>query len=198
MKKTEYFFAIMIVLSIIMKSLHLQGADLMAIVGFSLASIYYYAFTAFILNDIQLKDVFKKESYQGIHPVKLIASIALGWDFSILILGVFFKFMIFPGGELMLTYGLITLTVFFLLYSVFFKMKKTDYYKQGLYRIAAIGIIGLLMFKLPIDFIIDNRYSEHPEYAKAIKECYESPNDSTAIFNRDSIFMATYGHHESE
>lgn len=193
MKKIEPLFIVFFLIAFVLKQYHLAGADGLSIFTFTGASLFYYAFTFFIIANIPLNKALKKSTYSGINPLKVFAAVALGWDIAILIIGVFFKFMLLPGGEMMLMYGLVALAVFFILFAIFFKRTQDAFFKRALYRIVVIGFIGFITATTSIDSMIDSRFSEHPAYADAVKEYYHSNGTLESRENMQKVFEETYG-----
>lgn len=196
MKNFERLLLSLFILTAVLKQFHIAGADLVSILSFTIAAMFYYVLTFYVLTEVPLTKALKKETYEKIHPLKIIAGIAFGWDLSVLIMGVFFKFMLFPGAESMLTYGLTVQLIFLILFAYQYKKTVDNYFRKALYRIMIIGGIAFAFKSINANQIIDMRYGEYPEYADICKRAYADPFNETLILERDSIYMQTFGKKE--
>jgi len=133
-------------------------------------SMIYFGFSFALLNNIRLRHIFKQESYKGISALRFIGSILVGFVFSILCIGILFKFQLWPNGTYTLLIGLINLGILLIISAVRLIISKDKFYKNLLIRISIIGIIGLIFFSLSYEKILELKYRDDPEYMETEKK----------------------------
>ncbi|HKR04707.1 MAG TPA: hypothetical protein VJY62_08715, partial [Bacteroidia bacterium] len=96
MKKAEKILGSIAFMGLILKlSLIPGGGILISLSLLTLAFLYYFSFA--FLNDIPLKNIFKKESYNGISPLKMIGTAGIGIALAQCTLGLLFKIQNYEG-----------------------------------------------------------------------------------------------------
>ena len=191
-KKIEISFILLFLISIGLKLFHLPFADMLAVITLGTASMFYYGFTVFVLLEIPFKEIFKKQSYTEISPILILGCIIIGWDYSVLVLGVLFKYLLIPQNSSLLVPGLFLITLMTAFGFFFIRKNSPQVFDNFMKRTMVIAGIALAFHMLPADKIIDANWSQHPDYANALKEQYHHPND-TVIQKKvqdeyDSIF----------
>ncbi len=71
MKRTELILAIIAIIGIILKILHLPGATMLLTLSFTFLSILYYIFSFALFNNLELKNIFKKKPTKVLNHKKL-------------------------------------------------------------------------------------------------------------------------------
>jgi len=180
MKTFEKIFWIIFVIGIIFKlKLWPFGATFITISLFPLYFFYLFFGFAFF-NKIKLRNIFKKDSYKEISVLRIIGSIGAGIGLSAICIGILFKLMFWPEGDLRLYAGLIpTFTIAIIALVKFFR-SKSDFYKPILLRITIIGALGLpLCFVSDLE-IVKFEYRNYPDYVKAYEIYLEDPQNEEA------------------
>ena len=136
--------------------------------------------------NIPVRNIFKKEAYIGISPLLILGSIIIGWDYSVLVLGVLFKYLLLPGNSTLLVSGLFFITLMTALGFFFVRTKHPLVFDRFMRHTLVISGFGLVFHVLPAEKIIEIQYSDYPDYAKARTELYYNPTDSS-IIKRESI-----------
>ena len=121
--------------------------------------------------------MFKKSSYKGIKAVRIIGAIGTGFVLSIIITGVLFKIMMWPGASAMLIVGVFPIMVLSLISALKYSADKSGYYKRILLRVTVFGGLGLALFLLPRNTIMKTRYRCCPEYVKAAEAAANDPEN---------------------
>lgn len=192
--KTEKIFAIVIVLSILLK--YLFGFPLTGIIvvlALSTLSLIYFPFGFYFLSD------------RNINNQKVALSVFAGMAFGPAIMGILFKVMYWPGSMPMIQTGLVTsvliLAITFLLYKRSQKaltdtpsfsdaidtefvqnasIQKTSissYYKKLLQRGLVIVFATFLIGVIPTSALISFQYREDAELARLKVRMYENPGN---------------------
>lgn len=136
--------------------------------SFSTLSLFYLFFTFFVLNDITIQKIFKKESYQEITKMKLFGSIVIGFSFFIMINAIQFKLLDFAGSQILTLFGIF---IFIVIGSVaLFRFKTLSSFYKGLFkRIIIFLFLGILFVFISNLKIVELKYRNHPNYLKAYK-----------------------------
>lgn len=176
MKKTEIIAAIVAVIGFIFQLLLWPGGGPLVVVSLSLlAVIYYFGFALF--NDIRFRQIFKKESYAGISPLRMIGSIGAGLSLSSVLSGLMYKIQSWPMAQTMLNAGMFFTAVIAVVGLPKYLKNKPDYLKQIFKKIVIIGGIGLIFLILPETALIDFKYRNHPAFRDAYKNALADPTN---------------------
>ena len=192
MKKLEKILWGVFVIGILFKIMKWPGAGILTITSLGLVSSFYLYLGIGIFNNLTLKAMFSKDSYQYKHRFNLLFGAIFGIVLAALVIGFLFKFMLWPGANVLLILGLFSLLFSLLMYYLLLKKKKVNLAKSSFYRIVLIGILSLSLSIIQSDSIIDFYYPNNPEYAKALKEIIQNPSDIKAQQQFDSIREQLY------
>jgi len=145
MKKAEFILIIISIIALIMKLLEVPFGALLFLFSILLLSLIYYPMGFAFFNDIRLRNIFKKESYQGLKWTRILGAIVAGIVVSTLLIGVLFSVMHYPGAQYMLIEGVFSAVVVFIIAFVKNRKSKSPYYSFILSRIGFTGIMGVLL-----------------------------------------------------
>ena len=177
MKKAEIILGIIALIALILSLINVPGSGAVATSAIAMLSVLYMYFSFAFFNDIELKQILKKESYAGISAFRIIGSVCTGIFLASTIIGVFFKFNSFPGASNMLVFGLAGLVVVLILGLIKYQKGKSDFYKTLFKRVTPIMLAGIILMGLPKNTWLEMKYKNHPEYIEAVKNLQENPND---------------------
>ncbi len=171
MKKNESSFIYIIVIGLLLKLSLLSIGHWVFLIGIGLlANSYFFGFSS-ILNDESYQEFAKNKSPLKQKKLHLILP---PYSIVILIIGMLFKFMAWPGGDMMIISGMILLIV-----GIIFVLKNNDesstWKKGALQRMLIYGVLGTIFYFLPNFFWFEKVYREHPAYIEATKNLYEDP-----------------------
>lgn len=145
--------------------------------------------------------LFKKVSYKGFSPMRIIGSNGFGIGLAILCSGILFKLQHWPGAEINLKAGLVITLIVLLISFIRFMKNKNDFYKRIFKRIALFGEFGLIL-ALTSDITIEKIiYRNHPDYINAFVDSKENPDNTElwekAKYERDKVHMRkeVFKHH---
>lgn len=177
MKKAEIILIALAVIGVIMKFLHFPKLPLVFVFCTGILSLVYFSLGFALFNNIRLRDIFRKDSYINTNAMKIIGAIATGFSLSMIVLGILFRIMNYPGAEIQLISSLFFL--FVVVTVSFFKIKKdtTQYYSKILKRILFFWIIGTFLLFVPRNTWLEWSYPNNPDYIKAIIEAENNPNN---------------------
>lgn len=171
MKKNESAFIYIIVIGLILKLSLISIGHWVFLIGIGLlANSYFFGFSS-ILNNESYQEFAKnrsqlnlKKPYQILPPFSIV----------ILIIGMLFKFMAWPGGDMMILAGLLLLVagIFFVIKN---KEESKSWKKGALQRMIIYAALGTTFYFLPNFFWFEKVYREHPAYIEATKNLYTDP-----------------------
>ncbi|MBB6610380.1 hypothetical protein H7F15_04960 [Pontibacter sp. Tf4] len=177
MKKTEIILGAMAAVALITNLLFAPTGNILIVLSLSVLSILYMYLSFALFNGIRFRHILKKESYKGISTMRIIGAIFTGLALSITLIGILFKYQLWPGATINLRVGLSGLVLMVLIGAVGYARSKAAYYANIAKRIAIYGALGIIMLLLPTDELIEIRYRNHPEYAEALKKAIAAPGN---------------------
>jgi hypothetical protein len=142
-----------------------------------LLSMTYFVFSFALFNNVRLRHIFKSGPFKGVSTLRIIGSILVGFVFSIMCIGILFKFQLWPNGNFTLLVGLMCLGILVIISLVKFLTSKDTFYKNVLIRTLIIGIMGLCLYSLSYETILELRFRNHPEYVEAEKQLWQDPEN---------------------
>lgn len=176
MKKTEIIAAIIAIIGFIFKLFLWPGGGPLIVISLStLAVVYYFGFA--FLNNIRFRHIFKKESYNGMRPLRIIGTLGAGFSLSAVLMGIMYKIQSWPMAQTNLAVGMFFLIVVVIVGLPKYLSTKSDYLKQVFKRAVIIGGLGLIFIVLPQTVWIDIEYRNHPAYRDAFKRALAEPSN---------------------
>ncbi len=154
----------------------------------SLAVLYFY--TSFALfNDVPLKGILKKASYESTNKKRVSLSFAAGIGLSMICIGTLFKLMLWPTWEVQLMGGLLVLAVVGAISTFFYLRSKAAFYTALYTRLALFGLVAVILYFIPGEALVDVYFrNETEEYRALHKRLLENPNDEDARQRMEAIF----------
>ena len=177
MKRIEIILVIMTFLAILAKLFHLPGSSILTVFSFSLISSLYFYFGFALFNKIRLRNIFKKESYDGISAVRIIGAIGTGIALSVSTISIVFKFQDWPGASFQLYVGFSSLLVVTAISAVKISKDQTGYYKKILLRAGVYGLMCIVLISIPTKTWLNWQYPNYPEYVNAVLEAKKNPEN---------------------
>ena len=148
MKKFEITTAIIAIIALGMKLLHIPGATILMLLSFLALATFYYLFSFALLNTIPLGDIFKKEAYKETNWKRIVGAVVTGFALSEVLGGMLFKFLHLPGASIMLLVGVGTLCIVAIIAIIQYLRTHSQFYAGVLVRTAIIGGLGLSLLLL--------------------------------------------------
>lgn len=183
MQKTEILLAFFALTGFILSLMLIPGSAIMSILSLSLLSMLYFYFGFALFNGISLRDIFKKQSYNGISGIRIAGAIGTGFALSVIVIGLLFKTRYWPGASAMLITGLPCLLIIIILAGIRYMFGKDLYYSRILKRTLPFAGLGLLFMFITYADLAAIKYRNHPEYVNALRESEKYP-DSLELWNR--------------
>lgn len=190
MKRIEQLALGLSVLAILMKLALISGGD--ELLGISLTSlaVLYYPLGIFYFNDIPIGKIFNRDAYKAIKFSRRIGTVGGGIIFSILTVGMLFKFLQLPGAGEIQSIGLTGGGLFLILVLIkYLGNRENVFYKNMVVRtLVIIGISGVLV-ATPGLTLVKVFHRDNPEYVDAYEAASLNPNDSELQRKAEEIRM---------
>lgn len=152
------------------------GEELTMLFALALAALYY-PFGFLLLNQIRLRDAYKKSSYENLTGGKITLSVVVGIALSIVCIGALFKLMSLPGANEMLMIGTIATVSFSVVLAVLLFSKKGVNNKYILVRTVIASVIGGFLFFTSGLTLVKLQYRNHPAYIEAFAKYAADPKN---------------------
>jgi hypothetical protein len=175
MKKAEVIFGMLTLVAITLNLLLIPGGVPLSVLCLSTLAMYNACLSFALFNEIRLRDIFQKTSYQGISLLRIIGAILTGISLSVVIIGILFKIQNWTGSSSNLTIGLTGLCIALIVGLIKYLRSRSPYYSRIFVRIAVFGSIGLFLLLLPADKLLEVKYRNHPDYVEAVKHLRADP-----------------------
>lgn len=177
MKKAEIIIATLSIISLGLNLLFIPGGDVLFVLTLSSLSVLYMYLSFALFNNIRLRLVFKKDSYKGISSMRIIGAVATGFALSATIIGLQFKFQLWPGASFILVTGLVGLLIATIVGLIKYSKNKSEYYIGIFKRVVVFGVIGLILMLTPKTTWIEIKYRNHPEFVNTLKKAMVEPGN---------------------
>src|SRR5271169_521226 len=109
MKILERGSIILSVIGFLMKIMRISGGNELLMIGMTLLAFIYFYLGFALLNNVAVKDIFKKSSYPN--SLRVVGAMGVGIFLSIVAIGILFKLLILTGATEMITIGVVGLVV---------------------------------------------------------------------------------------
>lgn len=185
MKRTEQILALLALLAIILNMALVPGGVAFTLLTLALLSSLYFYFSFALLNGIRFRKMFKKESYQGVSTLQIIGAIGTGFALSMLLVGIMFKLLRWPGASINLITGLLLTIIVTIVCVIRYFMNTSVFCKRVLTRTAVAAVAGIILLMIPSQAIVHFKYRNYPAYLEAFDKYQEHPDDVELLRHMD-------------
>lgn len=147
MKWTERVSIVLIVL-LLLARFFTSSVDVMLFILFTFLSIYYYGLGFFLLNDLRLKDIFKKSSYTKISTLRILGSILAPMFLSSLLIGILYILMRYEGSLNMFFTGLTSVVIVIIISLIKYQTKKDPFYKKVVLKFSLWAALAIIVYSI--------------------------------------------------
>lgn len=151
----------------------ISWGSMIMLVGIGLlANTYFFGFSA-LLNDLSYQEFARTRAenkntkiYQLLPPYSILA----------LMVGMLFKFMAWPGGNLIIISGVVLMGIgfYFILKN---KEESKSFKNSAIKRMVITGVFAIVFYLLPNFFWFDIINRNNPSYIEATKKVYSDPGN---------------------
>jgi hypothetical protein len=131
--------------------------------------MFYFYLSFAYFNNVGLRRLLKRDSYSGIGAKQLILAVISGIALSILCIGCLFKMQFWPGADINLLVGLVLTALVLIPISIQTARNQMAVFKRALYRLVFFGAVGLFLFLISTDKLVELYYWSNSEYAEVYK-----------------------------
>lgn len=149
MKKSELVFGLLALVALVLRFFALNGGAQLLIIALTALAVLYFYFGFALLNHIPLRKLFRKESYRSVSTMRIFGAIAAGTALSMVVVGILFKLLRWPGAHEMLLIGLMGLALVFAVAGIRYIGSRAAFYPSLFVRLALFGGVGLLLIMQP-------------------------------------------------
>ncbi|MGC1392429.1 MAG: hypothetical protein WA816_15440, partial [Bacteroidales bacterium] len=167
------------------------GGTILSLSTMSLA-IFYYIFGFAFFNQVEVKNLFKKEAYKESSVLKIAGAIVTGIGLSTTSLGILFKVQKWPLANENIMAGLFFIIIVSAIAIFKFLKNKNVYYKRILIRTLIAFVFGILFLRLSGHDITKIEFRNYPDYIKAYELSTANPNNDSLQKNLDLELKKTY------
>jgi len=128
MKKLEIILLTGAILGLLLSLFNVPSHTLILSAFFLVLSLLYFYLGFALFNGIQLRQIFKSESYKGLGSWRIGVAIGTGIAISQITIGVLFTILVYPMAKSLLQVGLVFTAVMLLLASVRNAKEKHRFY----------------------------------------------------------------------
>jgi hypothetical protein len=186
MKKLEIATIVTALVGAAFLFLNYPGGHFLLALGLTILGCHYFYLSFALLNDIKLRKLFKKSSYK-IGTSSIVLAIVTGMCLSILVMGLMFKLLGYPGADLLLMVGL-PFTIVITAVAMFYRKKlEKAFYANTLKRGFIISSLALIALFTPYKVWVGIQYPNNPEYAKVLLELHENPDDVELLLEEERL-----------
>nr|WP_294936502.1 hypothetical protein [uncultured Flavobacterium sp.] len=182
MKYVEVCLFVLTIASLSFFLIDFPGGTLFTVLQLTTISLLYFVLGFAIFNSIRLRRIFKKESYQNVSGLRIVGAIGTGMTLSIVIIGILFTVMQWPGASFNLLIGLVFTAIISLVSIIKYLMSKSAYYKKILVRTLGFGAVAFALFSIPKITWIEIKYKNHPAVIEAYQKAFADP-DNPAVWD---------------
>ena len=176
MKKVEIIFGLLVVIALVLNIFLITTGTMFTILLLGLLSTFYMYLSFALFNNIGLRKIFKKESYEKTSKLRVVGAVLTGFALAMTLIGILFKVQSWPA-TVNLFGGLMGLLIALIVGLVKYQKSKSDYYINIFKRIAIYGGFGLIFYILPDGSWLDLKYRNYPEYIEALNASSAEPDN---------------------
>jgi hypothetical protein len=166
--RTEKIVAAFILLGFIFRFFHIPGSAIILTVSLMTISMIYFGGAFYFFCDQRLKNQ------------NIALSIVSGFFLSLVQIGILYKVLFWPGGQIFLFLSIISTPVLLAL-TFFLKTKAAGnlnkYYKNMLLRIGVWALLTVFFYFIPAESLIKYEYKNDPERARLMILTLKEPSN---------------------
>lgn len=185
MKKLEIILGSIALIAMVLKFFMIPGSAFLGITSLSILAVLYFCLGLVLFNGIRLRNLFKKDPFEGISGIRIAGAILSGFYLSIVCVGILFTFESWPGANLMMIQGLTCLTMALVVVLIRYYKNKSEFSLRIIKRIAIIGGFAFLMVITPETAFVRLKFRNHPQYIEAFEAYARDPNNPELILRED-------------
>ncbi|OUS00982.1 hypothetical protein A9Q86_09565 [Flavobacteriales bacterium 33_180_T64] len=178
MKQTEKILGALILLFMISRLFFSYPFSAIAITFSILLLAVLYLWLSFgLLNNIRLRNIFKKESYKKTSPLRILGTVLTGFILSLTLIYSLFKFQLWPYGNEGLLISIYGLLIVIIIALIKYLTSKNKFYSSILKRLIFIGTFAVSLYLIPYESLLKIKNRKYPEYVEAEIKSMRDPQN---------------------
>jgi len=109
-------------------------------------SIFYFVLGLFLMNNVELRGIFKKSSYTDVSIMRLLGSFGAAQGLSTLVISILFILFHYEGDVNLLVIGLVTSAIVAVGCLIRYLAKKDKFYVNLMSRLFAWSATGVILY----------------------------------------------------
>lgn len=176
MKKIELILGLTAVIAAVLNLFDYPMSTQLLIVSIGNLSLFYMYLSIPLFNQIPVRKIFSRTSYEAISKWRFIGSLVVGLTFSAALIGLLFKLMIWPIAVTELLIALSGLLIAFGVSIWRYRLSQDTFYINLFKRMAVFLVLVIVGLAIPKYAILEFKYAAYPAYIEAFKARSENPN----------------------
>jgi hypothetical protein len=170
LKKLEVIFGTISFFSLVLSLLRFPFGDELLIFSVGFLAIYYLILGIFIYR-------FEKSDSSGTKFAKVVFSFYACSGYSVCLLGVLFKLLLWPGDREMMLTAFVSAIMMFVLTFIFWLIFRSKFLQSHLITSFIFLFFSSGFYTISAHSIIDIRYKNQPDCILIIKQSYDNPRN---------------------
>jgi hypothetical protein len=156
----------------------IPGGTIILILSMFMLSLLYFFLSFVLFNNIGFRKIFRKVSYKDTSSNRILFSFVTGIFLSATVFSILFKLLFWSYASIILMFGIIGLFVISVI--LIRKRAKVDspFYSDVLKRTIVACLVATILSLIPSQLMAKIRYREEPEYANALIDVMNNPNNA--------------------
>lgn len=176
MKIFEIILLGLAVIAAVLFFIPVPGGAYLTTIVLSVLSTFYFLFGFIFFSKVEMRAVFKG-GFKDVSGATIAISIITGIALSIIITGILFKLLMFPGSANMLFTGAILAIVLIVISLVRFIRTRSASSKLTLSRLNGFFILAVVLLFTSTLSIVKFQYRNHPAYVEAYVNYTNEPEN---------------------
>src|SRR5690606_37881527 len=178
MNRTEsVIFYVSVSMLILSFFIDFPGITALTVFSFVILSLMYFFLGFALFNNIGLRRLIKKQTFLDISSLRILGGVGAGFSLSLLLIGILFKVMFWPGSYTNLLIG--TLLTCLVLLITLLKSRTTGFthYSKLIIRSIVLLIVGIPLLFISNQQIASIKYRQDPQYRNALINVMNEPEN---------------------
>lgn len=187
MRKLELICGGIALLSLIGGFMDVPLSGVFLLLSMSILAMLYYPLGALLFNGIRMREALNGKSFQAVPKGHLALGFVGGFILCPMMLGVIFKWNMWPGADMMLRVALGLAIIFLLIVMAMAKGRLEDFHRRIFVRFAIAGTLAALFSLLSTLHIVELRYRDQPELVQAWEAHLANPDNEALREELDAL-----------
>ena len=172
MRILEKVLIVLMLAAIVMRFLMLPFSLVLFVLSAMGLSTLYFSMSTFLINHVRLRDLTKRSTFSDIRSKELVLGALVGLSLAVIIVGILFKWMAWPNGNVQLLVGCISAIIITI---VSLLIAKKSFNLSLVSRVIPCVLLGLILYSFSTYQISKWVMNDYPEIVKAYENLEKDP-----------------------